>query len=139
MNSNDEEVTEADGRHKLAKERASITHKAKVGGTSIFITVGFYQDGRVGECFIKGAGKHGSTMTALMETFGAMMSIALQYGAPLDAVCHKFANERFDPQGDTDNPRIPQASSLIAYTVRYLADQYGSPDLRSELGLPFTA
>lgn len=129
----DEEVVTADGRRKLAKERRSLTHKARVGGTPIFITVGFYQDGGVGEVFIKGAGKHGSTMTALMETFGAMMSIALQYGAPLDAVCRKFLDERFEPFGETDNPAIPEAPSLIAYTVRWLGVHYGSDELRREL------
>jgi ribonucleoside-diphosphate reductase alpha chain len=126
-NDPNEEVVTPDGRRKLAKERRSITHKAKIDGTPIFITVGLYKDGRPGEVFIKGAGKHGSTMTALMETFGAMMSMGLQYGVPLQAVIEKFTEEFFEPHGLTDNPDIPEAPSLVAYTVRWLELRFGRP------------
>src|SRR6202522_4009695 len=53
-------------RNKLQEERASITHKFKVGDHEGYITVGLYPDGEPGELFITMA-KVGSTVSGLMD------------------------------------------------------------------------
>ena len=55
-------------RHKLQEERASITHKFKVGDHEGYITVGLYPNGQPGELFITMA-KEGSTVSGLMDSF----------------------------------------------------------------------
>ena len=85
-------------RHKLQEERASITHKFKVGDHEGYITVGLYPNGEPGELFITMA-KEGSTVSGLMDSFALAVSIALQHGVPLELFCEKFAHTRFEPSG----------------------------------------
>ena len=106
-------------RHKLQAERASITHKFKVGDHEGYITVGLYPDGEPGELFITMA-KEGSTVSGLMDSFALATSIALQHGVPLKLLCEKFAHTRFEPSGWTSNPDIGFAKSIMDYIFRWL-------------------
>jgi ribonucleoside-diphosphate reductase alpha chain len=106
-------------RHRLAEERASITHKFNVGGHEGYITVGLYPDGEPGELFIKMA-KEGSTVSGLMDSFALAVSIAIQHGVPLKLLCEKFAHTRFEPSGWTNNPDIGFAKSIMDYIFRWL-------------------
>ena len=106
-------------RHKLQEERASITHKFKVGDHEGYITVGLYPNGRPGELFITMA-KEGSTVSGLMDSFALAASIALQHGVPLELLCEKFAHTRFEPNGWSGNPDIGYAKSIMDYIFRWL-------------------
>jgi ribonucleoside-diphosphate reductase alpha chain len=106
-------------RHKLQEERASITHKFKVGDHEGYITVGLYPDGEPGELFITMA-KEGSTVSGLMDSFALGVSIALQHGVPLKLFCEKFAHTRFEPSGWSGNPDIGYAKSIMDYIFRWL-------------------
>src|SRR4029079_10365350 len=106
-------------RHKLQEERASITHKFKVGDHEGYITVGLYPDGSPGELFITMA-KEGSTVSGLMDSFALAVSIALQHGVPLKLFCEKFAHTRFEPSGWTGNADIGYAKSIMDYIFRWL-------------------
>ena len=106
-------------RHKLQEERASITHKFKVGDHEGYITVGLYPDGEPGELFITMA-KEGSTVSGLMDSFALAVSIALQHGVPLKLFCEKFAHTRFEPSGWSGNPEIGYAKSIMDYIFRWL-------------------
>ena len=106
-------------RHKLQEERASITHKFKVGDHEGYITVGLYPDGQPGELFITMA-KDGSTVSGLMDSFALAVSIALQHGVELKLFCEKFAHTRFEPSGWSGNPDIGYAKSIMDYIFRWL-------------------
>jgi ribonucleoside-diphosphate reductase alpha chain len=106
-------------RHKLQEERASITHKFKVGDHEGYITVGLYPNGDPGELFVKMA-KEGSTVSGLMDSFALAVSLALQYGVPLKTFCEKFAHTRFEPSGWSGNPDIGYAKSIMDYIFRWL-------------------
>jgi ribonucleoside-diphosphate reductase alpha chain len=106
-------------RHRLAEERASITHKFNVGGHEGYITVGLYPNGEPGELFIKMA-KEGSTVSGLMDSFALAVSIAIQHGVPLKLLCEKFAHTRFEPSGWTNNADIGFAKSIMDYIFRWL-------------------
>jgi ribonucleoside-diphosphate reductase alpha chain len=106
-------------RHKLQEERASITHKFKVGDHEGYITVGLYPNGDPGELFITMA-KEGSTVSGLMDSFALGVSIALQHGVPLKLFCEKFAHTRFEPSGWSGNPDIGYAKSIMDYIFRWL-------------------
>jgi ribonucleoside-diphosphate reductase alpha chain len=41
--------------------------------------------------------KQGSTISGLMDSFATAVSLALQYGVPLDVLCSKFTHVRFEP------------------------------------------
>jgi len=106
-------------RHKLQEERASITHKFKVGDHEGYITVGLYPNGEPGELFITMA-KEGSTVSGLMDSFALAVSIALQHGVSLKLFCEKFAHTRFEPSGWSGNPDIGYAKSIMDYIFRWL-------------------
>jgi ribonucleoside-diphosphate reductase alpha chain len=106
-------------RHKLQEERASITHKFKVGDHEGYITVGLYPNGEPGELFITMA-KEGSTVSGLMDSFALAVSIALQHGVSLRLFCEKFAHTRFEPSGWSGNPDIGYAKSIMDYIFRWL-------------------
>src|SRR6202140_831868 len=106
-------------RHRLQEERASITHKFKIGDHEGYITVGLYPNGEPGELFITMA-KEGSTVSGLMDSFALTTSIALQHGVPLRLLCEKFAHTRFEPSGWSGNPDIGYAKSIMDYIFRWL-------------------
>jgi ribonucleoside-diphosphate reductase alpha chain len=122
-------------RKRMPVERQSITHKFNIGGHEGYITAGMYEDGSVGEIFITDVGKEGSTLRGMMNAFATAISIALQYGVPLETLVQKFAYMRFEPEGITQNPEIPFAKSMPDYIMRWLASRFLSPEIQEELGI----
>ena len=103
-------------RRRLPDERHSLTHHFSVGGQEGYVTIGLYEDGLPGEMFIRMA-KEGSTVSGLMDSFATAVSLALQYGVPLQVLCDKFSHTRFEPSGWSGNPKIGYAKSLTDYVV----------------------
>jgi ribonucleoside-diphosphate reductase alpha chain len=110
-------------RRRLPDTRRSITHKFDIAGHEGYITVGLFEDGSPGELFITMA-KEGSTIGGLMDTIGTLVSLALQYGVPLESMVKKFAHQRFEPSGFTKNRDIPVAKSITDYIFRWLACEF---------------
>src|SRR5262245_7441987 len=122
-------------RKRMPRERQSITHKFSIGGHEGYITAGMYEDGTVGEIFLTDIGKEGSTLRGMMNSFATSISIALQYGVPLETLVQKFSYMRFDPEGITNNPEIPFAKSMPDYIMRWLASRFLDADTQEELGI----
>jgi ribonucleoside-diphosphate reductase alpha chain len=122
-------------RKRMPRERQSITHKFSIGGHEGYITAGMYEDGSVGEIFLTDIGKEGSTLRGMMNSFATAISIALQYGVPLETLVRKFSYMRFEPEGMTSNPEIPFAKSMPDYIMRWLASRFLDVDLQEELGI----
>src|ERR1700759_2682071 len=122
-------------RKRMPRERQSITHKFSIGGHEGYITAGMYDDGSVGEIFLTDVGKEGSTLRGMMNSFATAISIALQYGVPLETLVEKFSYMRFEPEGMTSNPEIPFAKSMPDYIMRWLASRFLDADLQEELGI----
>jgi ribonucleoside-diphosphate reductase alpha chain len=122
-------------RKRMPRERQSITHKFSIGGHEGYITAGMYEDGTVGEIFLTDIGKEGSTLRGMMNSFATSISIALQYGVPLETLVQKFSYMRFDPEGITLNTEIPFAKSMPDYIMRWLASRFLDVDTQEELGI----
>ena len=110
-------------RRRLPDTRESVTHKFNVAGHEGYLIVGLYDDGKPGELFITMA-KEGSTIGGLMDSLGTAISLALQYGVPVESIVNKFAHQRFEPMGMTTNSDIPFAKSLVDYIFRWLGMQF---------------
>ena len=121
-------------RERLPKRRMSQTTSFTVGGAEGYLTAGTYDDGRLGELFLK-FGKQGSTLAGVMDAFSIAISVALQYGVPLETYVEKFTNMRFEPAGMTDDPDVRMAQSLMDYVFRRLALDYMDFDTRSFMGI----
>ena len=110
-------------RRRLPDTRPSLTHKFNVAGHEGYLSVGLYEDGRPGELFIT-MSKEGSTIGGLMDSLGTAVSVALQYGVPVESLVNKFSHQRFEPAGMTENRDIPFAKSLVDYIFRWLGMQF---------------
>ncbi len=116
-------------RKKLPHKRRGFTQKAKIGGQTVFVRTGEYDDHTLGEIFID-MHKEGASFRSLMNCFAISVSIGLQYGVPLEEFVNKFTFTRFEPSGMVDHPNIKNASSIVDYIFRLLAFEYlGRTDL----------
>ena len=121
-------------RKRLPKKRSGQTVSFAVGGAEGYVTAGNYPDDGLGEIFVK-MSKQGSTLSGVMDAFSMAISIALQYGVPLETYVSKFVNMRFEPSGMTDDPDVRIASSVVDYLFRRLALDHLPKEKRAELGI----
>lgn len=106
-------------RKVLPPTRESITHKFCIGNHEGYLTIGFHEDGRPGEIFLK-MSKEGSTISGMCQAFCRAFSLSLQHGLPLEDAVLRFRGMRFEPMGPTSNPDIPECSSIVDYVSRFL-------------------
>lgn len=85
-------------------------------------TVGFYDDGRVGEVFI-GSRKIGTDADVAMKDAAIALSLALQYGCPLQAF-----------QGTFMRRNDGVAESAIGQVVDLIIAEFGLPVLAVDEG-----
>lgn len=110
-------------RNPLPPERAGITRKLRIADLEGYVTVNTYPDGRPGEISIT-LQKTGALERGLSRVLGDMMSLALQHGAPIDAIADLLAESRFEPAGMTGNPEIPMAKSICDYLGKWLRQRF---------------
>jgi ribonucleoside-diphosphate reductase alpha chain len=117
-------------QEKLPTRRKGYTQKAKIGGHTIFLRTGEYDDGRLGEIFLD-MNKEGSALRALINNFAISVSLGLQYGVPLEEYVEAFTFTKFEPAGMViGNDAIKNATSILDYVFRELAVSYlGRNDL----------
>ena len=121
-------------RKRLPKKRASETVSFSVAGAEGYVTAGLYPDHGLGEIFVK-MSKQGSTLAGVMDAFSMAISIALQYGVPLETYVSKFVNMRFEPAGMTDDPDVRMATSVVDYLFRRIALDHLPYEKRAQLGI----
>ena len=114
----------------MPARRSGFTQKASVGGQTIFVRTGEYEDGTLGEIFVD-MHKEGATFRSLMNCFAIAISVGLQYGVPLEEFVDKFTFTRFEPSGMViGHQNIKSATSIIDYIFRMLGYEYlGREDL----------
>jgi ribonucleoside-diphosphate reductase alpha chain len=121
-------------RRRLPDDRTEIGRKFRVGEYEGYIHVGLFEDGTPGDIFVDIA-KEGTTLAGLMNSFMISVSLGLQYGVPLDVYVSKFAHMRFEPSGQTNDPDIRVAKSLVDYIFRWMGKKFLDADTQQELGI----
>ncbi|MBI3419347.1 MAG: hypothetical protein HY053_04355 [Proteobacteria bacterium] len=123
-------VSEALRRARLPERRKGYTQRAVIGGHKLYLRTGEYEDGRLGEIFID-MHKEGAAFRSLVNNFAIAVSVALQYGVPLEEFVEAFTFTRFEPSGTVEgNDLITMATSVLDYIFRELAISYlGREDL----------
>jgi len=118
------------GRRRLPTRRGGYTQKAKIGGQSVYLRTGEYENGQIGEIFID-MHREGAAFRSLMNCFAISISLGLQHGVPLEEFVDAFVFTRFEPSGMVvGNPQIKMSTSVIDYIFRELAVTYlGRDDL----------
>ena len=112
------------GRKKMPDRRKGYIQKASIGDHKVYLHIGEYDDGKVGEIFID-TNKEGELVKALMNNFAIAISLGLQYGVPLEEYVDAFIDTKFEPSGKiAGNDRILSATSMLDYIFRELAISY---------------
>ncbi len=108
-------------RRLLPNRRDGYTQKAKIGGHSLFLRTGEYENGKLGEIFLD-MHKEGAAFRSLLNSFAIAVSLGLQYGVPLEEYVDAFTFTRFEPNGVVvghDNIKI--TTSVLDFIFRDLA------------------
>ncbi len=121
-------------RRKLPADVKALRHKFSIAGHEGYIHCGLYEDGRLGEVFIRVA-KEGSTISGLLDAIGVLISVSLQSGVPIETIIKKFVHSRFDPAGYTENQDILVAKSILDYIGKFLAINFLSKEDQMALGI----
>ena len=112
-------------RNQLPARRGCITWKAKVGGRTVYLSVDSGTPPR--ELFIRVKGP-GCTaeVVGMYDVVARLVSLALQYGAPLEKVGDLLLNTKFEPAGIVQqHTAIKFCSSLIDFVGKHLLIEYG--------------
>ena len=121
-------------RRRLPDDRVEVGRKFRVGDYEGYIHVGLYEDGTPGDIFLDIA-KEGTTLAGLMNSFMISVSLGLQYGVPLEVYVSKFAHMRFEPSGQTNDPDIRIAKSIVDYVFRWMGKKFLTTDQQEEVGI----
>jgi hypothetical protein len=121
-------------RQRMPRSRRGTTTSFQVAGTEFRVIANADEHGSLGEVFAR-FGKEGSTTAGLMDLLSIAVSLGLQHGVPLEEFVTRFTGQRFEPMGTTDDPDIPQTSSVGDYLARRLAHDWLDVDSRKELDL----
>ncbi|MEX0906214.1 MAG: vitamin B12-dependent ribonucleotide reductase [Balneolaceae bacterium] len=117
-------------RQKLPFRRSGYTQKVKIGGQSVYVRTGEYDNGQLGEIFID-MHREGAAFRSLMNCFAIAISLGLQHGVPLEEFVDAFVFTKFEPSGMVNgSPHVKMTTSVIDYIFRELAVTYmGREDL----------
>lgn len=117
-------------RQRLPFRREGYTQKVKIGGQSVYLRTGEYENGQLGEIFID-MHREGAAFRSLLNCFAISISLGLQHGVPLEEFVDAFVFTKFEPSGlVAGNPHVKMTTSVIDYIFRELAVAYlGREDL----------
>jgi ribonucleoside-diphosphate reductase alpha chain len=117
-------------RQRLPFRREGYTQKVKIGGQSVYLRTGEYENGQLGEIFID-MHREGAAFRSLLNCFAISISLGLQHGVPLEEFVDAFVFTKFEPSGMVNgNPHVKMSTSVIDYIFRELAVAYlGREDL----------
>lgn len=121
-------------RINLPSRRKSVTHKLKVCGATIYITVGFYDEQRMspGEIFIT-VDNAGIQVRTLVDCLARTTSLAMQHGTPLDAIMEQWLGVKGKLRGPVtgDEEHIRLAESGLDAIAKHMLTRYcGREDLK---------
>jgi ribonucleoside-diphosphate reductase alpha chain len=108
----------------MPPEREGKTLSFRIASVKGFVTTGLFDDGRLGEVFLK-LDQQGSTISGFCDCWSIAISLLLQRGSPLSEIVGKYKGQRFEPSGFTNYKPIPMTTSPVDFVVRWLDMHYG--------------
>lgn len=102
--------------------KKALDHRTN-GKLKFYVTAGMYDDGKLGELFIR-ADRAGSFMNGVLDTMAMVMSIALQHGVPLDVLTSKMRHTRFPPNGFLKDDEFRSCASPIDLLAQWLTKRF---------------
>ena len=110
-------------RRRLQNRRASLSFNFRCGSLNYVATISHFPDGTLAEVFLSN-GKAGSDSDIAARDSAVVVSIALQFGVPLDVLRHALMR---DAQGRPSGP-LGTALDFVAKQELEVASERGSDD-----------
>jgi len=111
-------------REHMPHIRKALTQKVKIGDIPLFITIGEYEDGRLGELFINSL-ERGTEINRLENLVAIQFSEKLQYSVPLNEAIEVFSKAGLSQiVGPTDHPFIPQVKGIEDFLSKWISAHY---------------
>jgi ribonucleoside-diphosphate reductase alpha chain len=105
--------------------RMSRTHAAKIGDIELYITVGFYDSGKMSEVFVS-TDKEGTVVKGLLASLSKSISNMLQFKIPPDKISKMLQGQQYEPSGFVDrHPYIKYASSISDLISKVIDIEHG--------------
>lgn len=123
-------------RRHLTAERKAVTrvfrlkYKHKDGSDDVmhlYLTAGLFEDGSLGELFIK-ADRMGTMARGALDATATMISLMLQYGIPLEVVTSKLRHTRYEPAGWTGDQEFHSCTSALDLVAQWIEKRFGKPE-----------
>ncbi|NLW71126.1 MAG: vitamin B12-dependent ribonucleotide reductase [Eubacteriaceae bacterium] len=112
-------------RMRPAGMRMSRTHSAKIGDVELYITAGFYPDGKMAEIFVS-SDKEGTVVKGLLASLSKAISNMLQYNVPPSEISRILRGQQFEPSGFVSrHPYIKNASSIADLVSKVIDIELG--------------
>ncbi len=104
--------TQAPLRVKPTGIRRAHVHEAEIAGLKLYITVSFYDNGKLGEIYVS-AGRQGSLVKGLLDSISTTVSEMLQYGVQASDIAKMYRGQKYEPSGFVyGHPYIKMADSI---------------------------
>jgi len=108
----------------LPNRRRCWTQKVRIGGQTIYMTVGEYPDGSPGEVFLDAA-KQGTMTRAMLNALAIFLSLGLQHGVSLELYLNAIKGLDFEPSGPVEGSlAVTNANSILDYICKELEAAY---------------
>ena len=109
----------------LPNRRSNATREARIGGCKVFVTVGFTDDGAIGEVFVDVAPSAADDTTrSWAGCWSRAVSLALQAGLPVSKIVDHFRHTDFPPQGLVQPPEpMHFARSIVDWVVAVMEQE----------------
>ena len=121
-------------RRYLPDERHSITEKFIIGegakSVEGYFMVGFFADGAPGELFLVIAKSSGGMLHGFANAWSLAVSLALQYGMPVEKFVEKHRHVSFEPSGNTTLVDVPEASSIVDMIAQFFEVRFARKELK---------
>jgi hypothetical protein len=127
-------------RYRLPNDRESVNGSLSIGGEHHYdVTCGYYEDGELGEVFVRQE-QEGGPLGAMLDALAVVMSIGIQHGVPWAVYKIKLEHLRFDPQGWTnlDHKDLRQVSSVLDFLVKWVGQRVTQPPRLTSSGASAT-
>lgn len=105
--------------------RMSRTHSAKIGDIELYVTIGFYPNGKMAEMFVS-TDKEGTVVKGLLAALSKAISNMLQYNVPPKEIARILRGQQFEPSGFVGrHPYIKNASSIADLLSKIIEIELG--------------
>lgn len=126
--------------------RKLVDERVDAGGLVVHARVDLYDDGFPCQIFLAGP-KPGSPVANLLEDIGVVVSVAIQYGVPLDALARSIGRlPAFDAPAKPEELDLPPAdaerrrpASILGSALDYMVEVYRAAELVHAGGAPAPA